>query len=147
VIRLALALALAALAAPAGAVTCEDLEFEGAPYTVCEVSPREERLRLFLDGPDGKPFGGFRAVEAAEGLLAFATNAGMYHEDRRPVGLFLQDGEEVAPLVTTDGPGNFGLLPNGLLCLSEDGAFVVETLAYASGRGRAPRPRSRGRCW
>lgn len=136
-IRPALALTLAGLAAafaaPAGAVTCEDMEFEGTPYTICEVSPREERLRLFLNGPDGTPFGSFRAVEEAEGELAFATNAGMYHEDRRPVGLFVQEGEEVAPLVTSDGPGNFGLLPNGLLCLSDEGAFVVESLAFDAG--------------
>lgn len=132
-IRSALALAVAVLAAPAGAVTCEDLEFEGTPYTVCEVAPREEKLRLFLNGPDEKPFGSFRAVEEAEGPLAFATNAGMYHEDRRPVGLFVQDGEELAPLVTSDGPGNFGLLPNGLLCLSDEGAFVVESLAFEDG--------------
>jgi uncharacterized protein YigE (DUF2233 family) len=72
-------------------------------------------------------------VEEENGPLAFAMNAGMYHMDRAPVGLFLQDGEEIAPLVTQEGPGNFGLLPNGLLCLNDDGAFVLETTAYAEG--------------
>lgn len=135
-IRAALAAALALLGAPALALTCRNVTFEGVPYATCEVAPREERLRLFLDDAEGRPYGDFASIEAEHGPLAFATNAGMYHEDRRPVGLFLRDGEELAPLVTREGPGNFGMLPNGLLCLSEEGAFVLESRAYAAG-GRA----------
>lgn len=126
-------LALAGLAAPALALDCRDIAFEGLPYTICETAPQEERLQLFLDDADGQPYGSFDAVEAENGPLAFAMNAGMYHSDRRPVGLFRQDGEELAPLVTQAGPGNFGLLPNGLLCLNGEGAFVLETTAYAGG--------------
>lgn len=124
---------LAVLAGPATALACRDATFEGIPYTICEVSPREEPLQLFLRDAAGEPFGDFASVEAAHGPLAFAMNAGMYHEDRSPVGLFRQDGEEVSPLVTSDGPGNFGMLPNGVLCLNEEGAFVVESLALAAG--------------
>jgi uncharacterized protein YigE (DUF2233 family) len=127
------ALAWLALAAPALALDCRDVEFEGLPYAICEVAPREETLRLFLNDGNGRPFGSFDAVEDEHGPLAFAMNAGMYHEDRRPVGLFRQDGAELAPLVTQAGPGNFGLLPNGLLCLDDEGAFVLETTAYAGG--------------
>ncbi len=133
--RAALALLLAVPGAPALALSCEDVTFEGAPYTVCEVRPQEERLRLFLHDGAGEPYGSFRAVEAEHGPLAFGMNAGMYHEDHRPVGLFLQDGVEIAPLVTGDGPGNFGMLPNGLLCLNDEGAFVLESRAYAAGGG------------
>ena len=128
-----LALAGLAPAAPALALDCRDIAFEGTPYTICETAPREERLRLFLDDAQGRPYGSFAAVEAEHGPLAFAMNAGMYHSDRRPVGPFRLDGEEIAPLVTQPGPGNFGLVPNGLLCLNAEGAFVVETLAYAEG--------------
>lgn len=137
-IRGVLAVLLALAGAPAMALSCEDVSFEGRPYTVCEVRPAEDRLRLFLHGPSGEPYGSFSAVEAEHGPLAFAMNAGMYHEDRRPVGLYRERGEEIAPLVTSAGPGNFGLLPNGLLCLSEEGAFVLETLAYAEGARDCP---------
>lgn len=132
-IRAAFGLLLALAGAPALALTCGEAVFEGTPYTVCEVAPREERLRLFLNDAEGRPYGSFAAVEAEHGPLAFAMNAGMYHRDRSPVGLFLEDGEEVAPLVTREGPGNFGMLPNGLLCLGGEGAFVVESRAYAAG--------------
>jgi uncharacterized protein YigE (DUF2233 family) len=134
VIRAALpALASLVIAAPALALDCRDIEFEGLPYTICEVAPQTERLQLFLNDRQGRPYGSFEAVEEEHGPLAFAMNAGMYHDDRRPVGLFRQDGEEIAPLVTQPGPGNFGLVPNGLLCLDAEGAFVLETLAYDSG--------------
>ncbi len=131
-IRLLAALGLALCGAPALALSCENISFEGTPYAVCEVNPQEEPLRLFLYDPAGQPYGSFAAVEARHGPLAFAMNAGMYHEDRRPVGLYREEGEELAPLVTADGSGNFGLLPNGLLCLSPGGAFVIETLAFAA---------------
>lgn len=125
------ALAIAVLAGPALALDCRDVEFEGTGYALCEVDPRAERLSLFLDDADGQPFGTFSAVEAERGALAFAMNAGMYHADRAPVGLFREDGVERAPLITSDGPGNFGMLPNGLLCLSHEGAFVIEAQAFA----------------
>lgn len=130
--RLLAALALTALPGGAAALDCRDVEFDGTPYTVCEVAPREERLRLFLRDEAGRPLGSFSAIEAAFGPLAFAMNAGMYHPDRAPVGLYREGGAEVTPLVTREGPGNFGLLPNGVLCLSPDGARVIESRAFAA---------------
>ena len=35
-------------------------------------------------------------------------------------------------LVTSDGPGNFGLLPNGVLCLEDGAARIVESRTFAS---------------
>lgn len=116
----------------AQAVTCRDLVFEDASYTVCSVSADED-LRLFLNGPDG-PYGSFAAVDTAlepQGqMLAFAMNGGMYHEDLRAVGLYVENGVESAPIVTSDGPGNFGLLPNGVFCVGDSFA-VVESRRFA----------------
>ncbi len=114
-------LALALLLAPVvvEAAECRDTTFEGASYTLCEVAAGED-LRLFHSGPEGA-YGSFRNVDAALGAegktLGFAMNAGMYHRDLAPVGLYVEDGVEVAPLVTRAGPGNFGLLPNGVFCI------------------------------
>jgi uncharacterized protein YigE (DUF2233 family) len=109
------------------AVTCRDLEFEGLSYTACSVAAPED-LRLFLNGADG-PYGSFAAVETAlepqGGMLAFAMNAGMYHEDLRAVGLYVENGVESAPIVTSDGPGNFGLLPNGVFCITGNGGVSL----------------------
>ena len=131
--------ALAGLVPGAAGAACAPFAFEGLPYTVCEVRAGED-LRLFLEGPDGV-YGSFSAVNgalAAEGkTLGFAMNAGMYHRDLSPVGLYVEDGREVTRLVTRDGPGNFGLLPNGVFCVG-DGFAVVESREFAKA-GRACR--------
>ncbi len=61
-------------------------------------------------------------------------NGAMYHDDRAPVGLYIEEGEELVALVTRAGPGNFGLLPNGVFCVSNKGVRVVETLRFAAER-------------
>jgi uncharacterized protein YigE (DUF2233 family) len=132
-------LALAALlagvgTAPAQALDCREVTHDGILYAICEVDPTRQRLELFLNDATDRPYGHFSAIEdmlAAQGqTLGFAMNAGMYHTDRRPVGLYIEDGETLAPLQTRESFGNFGLLPNGLLCLTETGARVIETLRY-----------------
>ena len=127
-----LALLIAAPPVAANAV-CRDMSHEDASYTVCDVSIGED-LRLFHSGPDGV-LGSFAAVDdllAPSGQrLGFAMNAGMYHPDRSPVGLFVKDSAEQTALVTTDGPGNFGLLPNGVFCAGKRFA-VIESRNYAA---------------
>jgi uncharacterized protein YigE (DUF2233 family) len=127
--------ALALLAAgPAAAVDCESRVVEDVSYTICEVDPRQDELRLFLYDDAGLPLGQFSIIDnklARSGeKLAFAMNAGMYHDDRSPVGLYIENGEQVMRLITNAGPGNFGLLPNGVLCLREGRADVIETLQF-----------------
>jgi uncharacterized protein YigE (DUF2233 family) len=132
-IELALA-ALALMLAGAAEAACRSVEHEGRGYAVCEVAAGDD-LRLFLTAPDGRPYGTFDRVDealAAEGKeLAFAMNAGMYHPDRRPVGLYLEPGQEAQRLITSAGPGNFGMLPNGVFCIRQDGFAVVESLSFA----------------
>lgn len=135
----AAALALAAFAAlPARAVTCETSVYEGNRYTLCKVFPAKEELRTFLSTPDGTPWGQFTALDTAlhqEGRkLAFAMNAGMYHEDRAPVGYYVERGREQMRVISSAGPGNFGLLPNGILCIRARRADVIETRAFLRDR-------------
>ena len=119
------------------AADCGNQRYEGLDYTVCTVDPARDDLRLFLNGPDGAPLGSFAAIEAAHPgqRLAFAMNAGMYHEDRAPVGHFVEGGRELMRLLTAASPGNFGLLPNGVFCIAAGTARVYETLDFAA---RAP---------
>jgi len=132
---LALAALLAGMgAAPSRALTCSEIMHDGILYAICEVDPTTQRLELFLNDAASRPYGHFAAIEerlAEQGqTLGFAMNAGMYHSDRRPVGLYIENGEIRAPLQTRESFGNFGLLPNGLLCLTDTGARVIETLRY-----------------
>ncbi len=127
--------ALLLLALPAAAQACGNAMLEGERFTVCRIDPARVDLRLFLNDPEtGKPLGSFTNVETLverEGRkLLFAMNAGMYHQDRRPVGHYVENGAESVPVITSDGPGNFGLLPNGVFCIGKGWARVFETRAY-----------------
>lgn len=139
-VRIRTALALLALllpmlgALPAGAVECGKRNFEGVRFSVCEVALPEEDLRLFQTDADGRPWGQFDRLDEAlaedDKRLAFAMNGGMYHTDRAPVGHLVVDGDERMRLITNPGPGNFGMLPNGVFCLGDDRAWVMETLRF-----------------
>lgn len=128
----ALLIALALMASPAGA-ECLSTTFDGAPISWCSARSDQD-VRLFLNGADGAPYGGFSAVDAALAAkgehLVFAMNAGMFHPDLSPVGLYVEDGVQGHRIVTRDGPGNFGMLPNGVFCIG-DGFRVVESRSYA----------------
>ncbi|WP_209425296.1 phosphodiester glycosidase family protein [Pararhodobacter sp. SW119] len=134
-IRAAEALAAVLALAPVPAIgQCAQLVHEAIPYTICETAAGDD-LRLFLTDADGAPFGTFARIEAAlaaQGLaLGFAMNAGMYHPDRRPVGLYVEAGETRARLITSEGPGNFGMLPNGVFCIGAAGFSVIESRTFA----------------
>jgi uncharacterized protein YigE (DUF2233 family) len=113
---------------------CDLITFESAPYLICTFDTAEDDIRLFLRDEKGRPFGQFDRLAnhvASEGAsLIFAMNAGMYHEDRRPVGLYVEEGQSEMGLVKTAGPGNFGMLPNGVFWVDGDMAGVTETLGY-----------------
>lgn len=123
------------LAHPALATSCREDTYEGTEYVICEVDLSTDRLELFLyDETDKRPYGYFGTLNSAlkeKGQsLGFATNAGMYHDDRAPVGLYIENGETLQRVITNAGPGNFGLLPNGIFCLRDGRADVIETLRY-----------------
>lgn len=135
-----LTLTNAALGTGAHAADCWSLTFESVPFTACEIDPAAEDVRLFLNDADGRLFSTFENIADHAGAhghqLVFAMNAGMYHPNRNPVGLYVEDGIELAPVVTREGPGNFGLLPNGILCLNDGIAGIIESRSFV--RSRAP---------
>ncbi|WP_284262016.1 phosphodiester glycosidase family protein [Roseicyclus amphidinii] len=129
----ALVLALA-LSAGQAAAACEEVVFDGASFTACRIDLAQTETRLFLRDAEGAIYGSFGRVEAAlppGKRLGMAMNAGMFHDDRSPVGHYVENGVEEMRVITSDGPGNFGLLPNGVLCLMEGRARIVESRAFA----------------
>ena len=117
-------------------VTCREATQDTNAYAVCEVDATSADLRLFLNDADGALYGHFSAIDralAGQGLrLVFGMNAGMYHQDRTPVGYYVEDGVEGQRLMRGASPGNFGLVPNGLFCIEDGSARVIETEAFAA---------------
>lgn len=118
-------------ASTAGAVDCEDQILAGKSYTICKVDTVQTPPQLFLRDDDGQIYGSFAALP---GSYAFAMNAGMYHADRTPVGLYVEDHHQMAPLIKGESYGNFGMVPNGVYCIGQDGAWVIETMDFAAKR-------------
>ncbi|WP_425044438.1 phosphodiester glycosidase family protein [Primorskyibacter sp. S87] len=133
-IRAALVTIAGLAATPLAAVECRDLTHDDNAYTVCDVDTATEDLRLFLNDEDGTLLGQFSTIdvqlEQSGETLVFAMNAGMYHSDRSPVGHYVENREETMRVITNAGPGNFGLLPNGVFCIRENRADVFETLTF-----------------
>ncbi len=132
---LASLIALVVLLCSARAVEFTTAKAGGKALTICRVDLRKERLELFLKDEAGqtlKRFDRLAAFLQSQGRrLTFAMNAGMYHADFSPVGLFIADGKQLAPLNTSNADGNFFLKPNGVFLITESGARVVETSQYA----------------
>lgn len=114
------------------AAGCRPVTFEEQRFTVCRVDLRTHDLRLALLGADGAPYGSLSrllASPAGRGV-SMAMNAGMYHEDLSPVGLYVEDGREEKRISRASGPGNFHLKPNGVFYVAGGQAGVMETDAY-----------------
>lgn len=117
---------------------CRDLVFEGVPHIVCEVDLARYDLALRRADRSGKPFRNLASLARTE-PFAFAMNAGMYHEDLSPVGLYVEDGVERAPINLGDASGNFFMKPNGVFYVDAAGrAGVMESAAFEAS-GIAPR--------
>lgn len=102
---------------------------------VCTVDVRKDTLRLFWQDSSGQPYGSFRRLEETlrgQGKrLVFAMNGGMFDPSRAPVGLYVEDGQQLRPLVLSDGPGNFHLNPNGVFYSTGKRVGVLESGQYA----------------
>jgi uncharacterized protein YigE (DUF2233 family) len=120
---------------------CRKLAFEYVDYVACDIDPARHDIRLFRAAA-GKAYGSLDAFDQAMAgerrPVLMAMNAGMYHEDLSPVGLYVEGGRTVSPVETRDGEGNFFLKPNGVFLVAASGrASILETNAYVAA---APAP-------
>jgi uncharacterized protein YigE (DUF2233 family) len=140
---------LLCVAAPitARAESCRSESFEGASYIVCSFDPTVDNLRLFWLADGGKPHRTFAALAAklkAKGKsLSFAMNGGMYQDDFRPVGLYIENGRELTPVNNATRTGtpsqipNFYKKPNGVFYIGAGEAGILETGQFLADRPKA----------
>lgn len=115
---------------------CRTETVAGVDYIVCDIPLDRYRLSLRAADAAGKPYETFEAAKASfpGRNVALIMNAGMYHEDRRPVGLAVQDGREIHGAVLGTGSGNYSLRPNGVFFVEGGRAEVMESTRYLEGR-------------
>ena len=113
---------------------CAPKDFDSAKFTVCAFDPRRDDIRLFLSGPDDKPYGSMAALadalKAKGEKLIFAMNAGMFGQDQSPVGLYVEDRRKLHGADTRGGATNFHMKPNGVFWIGDGVAGVTETSRF-----------------
>ena len=118
----------------AEAQPCRSMQYERTPYTICEVDLRKHMIRLYWKRSDGTPYtylsGLPRNLSGEAGRLLFATNAGMFDPALKPVGLYVEQGQELVRANAKSGYGNFHMKPNGVFYVSGGMAAVAETRAF-----------------
>ena len=95
--------AVTSLAADNGALAetgpCHSMEFERAEYAICEVDLHKHTVRLYWKRSNGTAYEYLsalpRSLEGGAGKLLFATNAGMFDSNLKPVGLYVEQGREL----------------------------------------------------
>jgi uncharacterized protein YigE (DUF2233 family) len=117
---------------------CHSIEYEHDAYIICKVDLRKHTVRLYWKRSDGAPYAYLsalpRALEGEADRLLFATNAGMFDPALKPVGLYVEQGQELVRVNTKPGYGNFHMKPNGVFYISVDRAAVAETRAFLKQR-------------
>jgi uncharacterized protein YigE (DUF2233 family) len=134
--------ALALLPGAAGAVDARAWAHGGHAYHVVELDLARDVLELRWHDDQGHALGSIEALRdwgARHGReLEFATNAGIYDRELRPLGLHIEGGATLRGLNTAPGAGrsgNFSLQPNGVFFIDQAGrAGVLPTSAWRERR-------------
>lgn len=96
------------------------------------VDTKTQDLRLYWKDDSGQIFGSIKNlrkyIESSDQTLKFAMNGGMFMEDLRPLGLFIQDGKIQKTINNGSGSSNFYLKPNGVFYITTDNIpFICNT--------------------
>ncbi|MDR2556857.1 MAG: phosphodiester glycosidase family protein [Bacteroidales bacterium] len=99
------------------------------------VDAKTQDLRLYWKNDQGKIFGSIQNlknyVESKDRTLIFAMNGGMYMQDLRPLGLFIEDKKVQKRINMANGNGNFYLKPNGVFYTTTDNIpFICQTADF-----------------
>ncbi|WP_445117079.1 phosphodiester glycosidase family protein [Acinetobacter sp. WZC-1] len=92
-----------------------------------------QHLGLYLQNNQNQVYHKFSRLRKSLGpcsKMQFAMNAGMYHADYSPVGLYIEQFKQYQQLNEQPGKGNFFMQPNGVLAWNDSEALVTTTQAY-----------------
>lgn len=99
-----------------------------------------DQLKLVLNNAQGMPYKKFSSFQKdhTKCAISFAMNAGMYHANFAPVGLYIEQSKQKIALNTEVNQfGNFFIQPNGVVAWNKSKAMIVETKYYAQANFKA----------
>jgi len=108
-----------------------------SPNFITHISDTKKNdIRFYHKDAEGNAFRNhgrlLKHIEDVGGNLNFAMNGGMYQKDLTPLGLYIENGEEVKRVnKVKEAHGNFYMQPNGIFYLNKDKlAQVVVTTDF-----------------
>jgi uncharacterized protein YigE (DUF2233 family) len=106
----------------------------GKHFSVLRLDLTRASLDLYWKAADGLPLLTFarlsHELERSHNRLIFATNAGIFAHGYVPLGLHVEDGQELVPLNFGSGVGNFYMKPGGVFFIDPQGAHIVDSTHY-----------------
>lgn len=120
---------------------CSSMSFEGVILTHCIADPEKHTISTALAPASGQNFGTIKGWAAGRDAsnIAFVMNAGMYGDDLKPIGYFVQESERLVEVNRQDGPGNFHMKPNGIFFGSDGRWRVLDTDTFYRTIGDRPK--------
>jgi uncharacterized protein YigE (DUF2233 family) len=93
------------------------------------VETKKQNLQFYWKNDSGEILGSIQNlktyVESRNLKLNFAMNGGMYMEDLKPLGLYIEDGKKLKNINKAEGSGNFYLMPNGVFYITNDNVPII----------------------
>ncbi len=124
------------LSAQTNADDIKPYSFQQQNYIVYSTS-NFKQLRLALQDQNKQLLQSFavwqQQFKSCESLK-FAMNAGMYHVNYMPVGLYIENRRQLNGLNTAKGFGNFFLQPNGVVAWNDQKAVIMTTAQWQSAK-------------
>jgi uncharacterized protein YigE (DUF2233 family) len=104
-------------------------------FVLVKIDPKESHLAMYYKNKYGEVLGDFyrlsQYVKHQGRQLVFACNGGMFMEDLRPLGLYIENGVQIMPLNTRSASTNFYIKPNGVFYICSNGkAGICKTEEY-----------------
>jgi uncharacterized protein YigE (DUF2233 family) len=114
---------------------CRNLGSFDKSFTACSFDITKDQIGVFNLDENGRPLQNFdtlsEMMDRQNKDLVFAMNAGMFGQDFKAIGLFVQDGKVQHKLNRRNGSGNFHLKPNGVFYVAGNKLGVMETDTFA----------------
>ncbi|MQR01011.1 phosphodiester glycosidase family protein [Glaciimonas soli] len=107
--------------------------------SVCKIDLLRDTVRMFWKDDNKLLLGRFSRLQTwlhAQGEdVVCATNAGIYQQDYRPLGLYIENGVTQRQLnVRKNAYGNFYIQPNGIFLIRDKKAEIIDTDRFAAER-------------
>jgi uncharacterized protein YigE (DUF2233 family) len=102
----------------------EKISLNENTFDTMKFDPHKAEIKLYLKNDEDEKFKSIKKLSeyllTKNEKLIFATNGGMFDNERNPIGLFVQDKKEIKKINLNNGPGNFHLKPNGVFAIYEN---------------------------